>query len=114
MTRYRLDQETAERLLSGAVDGSTGPVRPLVTLLTAVRPAAARDELPGESAAMSAYRAARATRATPVPDRAAADPAGDTGSPVDGNHPGPDHPPGLGRPPTTGDREDRRPPTHDP
>ncbi|WKU05029.1 hypothetical protein [Micromonospora sp. HUAS LYJ1] len=57
MTRYRLDQETAERLLSGAVDGSTGRVRPLVTLLTAVRAAAAPAELRGEPAAMSAFRA---------------------------------------------------------
>ncbi|MEV4772471.1 hypothetical protein [Micromonospora humida] len=113
MTRYRLDQETAERLLSGAVDGSTGPVRPLVTLLTAVRAAAARDELPGESAAMSAFRAARATLAIPVPDRPAADAARDPDGPVDGNSPGPDQPPGPGCPPTTDGREDRRPPTHD-
>ncbi|GHJ09187.1 hypothetical protein TPA0907_35540 [Micromonospora humidisoli] len=81
MTRYRLDQETAERLLSGVVDGSTGPVRPLATLLTAVRAAVAPAELPGEPAAVSAFRAARAALATPVPARSAADPTG----PLDGD-----------------------------
>ncbi|OWU98138.1 hypothetical protein B5D80_30455 [Micromonospora wenchangensis] len=67
MTRYRLDQETAERLLSGAVDGATGPVRPLVTLLTAVRAAAAPAELRGEPAAVSAFRAAMAVPAPGTP-----------------------------------------------
>lgn len=97
MTRYRLDQETAEQLLSGAVDGSTGPVRPLVTLLTAVRAAAAPAELPGEPAAMSAFRAARAALATPVPDRAATDPAGHPGGPLDEGDPAPTRPAGPGR-----------------
>ncbi|WP_422752526.1 hypothetical protein [Micromonospora sp. WMMD708] len=87
MTRYRLDQETAERLLSGAVDGSTGAVRPLVTLLNAVRAAVARDELPGESAAVSAFRAAKAVAAPGTP----------ADGPVDEDDPEPTRSAGPGR-----------------
>ncbi|SCF25567.1 hypothetical protein GA0070216_107278 [Micromonospora matsumotoense] len=60
MTGHRLDQETAERLLSGPLAGPAGGTGPLVALLTAVRAAADPAELRGESAAMAAFRAARA------------------------------------------------------
>ncbi|WP_431925229.1 hypothetical protein [Micromonospora wenchangensis] len=73
MTRYRLDQETAERLLGGAVDGATGPARPLATLLSAVRAAAAPTELRGEPAAMSAFRAAMAVPAPGTPEDGSVD-----------------------------------------
>ncbi|MEU1756893.1 hypothetical protein ABZ436_30155 [Micromonospora matsumotoense] len=60
MTGHHLDQETAERLLSGPVDGPAVGCGPVVALLTAVRAAADPAELRGEDAAMSAFRAARA------------------------------------------------------
>ncbi|MFI9644258.1 hypothetical protein ACIG87_30115 [Micromonospora sp. NPDC051925] len=56
MKGHRLDQETAERLLSGPVAGPG----PLVALLAAVRAAPHPAELRGEPGAMSAFRAARA------------------------------------------------------
>ncbi|MDQ0750851.1 hypothetical protein QF034_005082 [Streptomyces africanus] len=76
-----LDRETAERLLSGeppeAVDGAArGEAERLAAALRALAaaPAPTSDELPGEAAAMAAFRKARAERA----DTAAA-PAADGG-----------------------------------
>ncbi|GGT86556.1 hypothetical protein [Streptomyces coeruleorubidus] len=65
-----LDRETAERLLSGeppeAVDGATpGEAERLAAALRALSasPPPTSDELPGEAAAMAAFRKARAERA---------------------------------------------------
>ncbi|WP_433232147.1 hypothetical protein ACQP2H_09440 [Micromonospora sp. CA-248260] len=76
MTGHRLDQETAERLLSGPGDGPVPGPAPLVALLIAIRAAANPAELRGEPAAMSAYRAARAgmSRSAP-PGPTSADPS---------------------------------------
>ncbi|MEU1602535.1 hypothetical protein [Micromonospora matsumotoense] len=60
MTGDRLDQQTAEQLLSGPFDGPAEGPGLLVALLTAVRAAADPAELRGEPAAMAAFRAARA------------------------------------------------------
>ena len=82
--QYRwLDRETAERLLSGepleAVDGADrGQAERLAETLGALSasPPLTSDELPGEAAAMAAFRKARAERAdagaTPVPSGAQA------------------------------------------
>ncbi|MEV0806013.1 hypothetical protein [Micromonospora sp. NPDC050200] len=67
MNAHRMDSETAERLLVGAAaDRHAGP-EPLVRLLTAVRAAPRRAELRGESAAMHAFRSARAGTPLPAP-----------------------------------------------
>ncbi|MEH0827672.1 MULTISPECIES: hypothetical protein [unclassified Micromonospora] len=67
MNAHRMDQETVERLLVGpVVDPHDGP-EPLVRLLTAVRAAPHPTELRGESAAMQAFRTARAEPARPTP-----------------------------------------------
>ncbi|MGW0375501.1 hypothetical protein ACWDZW_42970, partial [Streptomyces coeruleorubidus] len=65
-----LDRETAERLLSGeppeAVDGAPpGEAERLAAALRALSasPPLTSDELPGEAAAMAAFRKARAERA---------------------------------------------------
>ncbi|MGK5444912.1 hypothetical protein ACSNN7_24225 [Micromonospora sp. URMC 105] len=66
MNAHRMDQETVERLLgSPVVDPHDGP-EPLVRLLTAVRAAPHPTELRGESAAMQAFRTARAGAARPT------------------------------------------------
>ncbi|MBW4705828.1 hypothetical protein [Micromonospora sp. RL09-050-HVF-A] len=65
MTGHRLDQETAERLLSGPGDGPVPGPAPLVALLIAIRAAANPAELRGEPAAMSAYRAGMSRSAPP-------------------------------------------------
>ncbi|MBQ0897388.1 hypothetical protein KBX37_30720 [Micromonospora sp. U56] len=70
MNAHRMDQETVERLLVGpVVDPHDGP-EPLVQLLTAVRAAPHPGELRGESAAMHAFRRARAGAPLPAPSPA--------------------------------------------
>ncbi|SCF34059.1 hypothetical protein GA0074696_4609 [Micromonospora purpureochromogenes] len=70
MNAHRMDQETVERLLVGpVVDPYDGP-EPLVRLLTAVRAAPHPGELRGESAAMHAFRSARAGVPLPAPSPA--------------------------------------------
>ncbi|MFC8616184.1 hypothetical protein ACFT9M_07175 [Micromonospora purpureochromogenes] len=70
MNAHRMDQETVERLLVGpVVDPHDGP-EPLVRLLTAVRAAPHPGELRGETAAMHAFRSARAGAALPTPSPA--------------------------------------------
>ncbi|MFJ5996627.1 hypothetical protein [Streptomyces sp. NPDC092370] len=77
--QYRwLDRETAERLLSGepleAVDGAArDQAEHLVRTLGALSatPPLTSDELPGEAAAVAAFRKARAERADAVAGRAA-------------------------------------------
>ncbi|MFG2057231.1 hypothetical protein ACGFI9_24750 [Micromonospora sp. NPDC048930] len=66
MNAHRMDQETVERLLVGPVaDAQDGP-EVLIRLLAAVRAAPHPYELSGESAALQAFRMARAGSA-PVP-----------------------------------------------
>ncbi|WP_346535263.1 hypothetical protein [Micromonospora sp. DPT] len=70
MNAHRMDQETVERLLVGpVVDAHDGP-EPLVRLLTAVRAAPHPGELRGESAAVHAFRSARAGAPLPAPSPA--------------------------------------------
>ncbi|MEH1058733.1 hypothetical protein V6U89_26420 [Micromonospora sp. CPCC 206171] len=70
MNAHRMDQETVERLLVGpVVDPHDGP-EPLVRLLTAVRAEPRPGELRGESAAMHAFRSARAGAPLPAPSPA--------------------------------------------
>ncbi|WP_446213646.1 hypothetical protein [Micromonospora sp. IBSANI012] len=70
MNAHRMDQETVERLLVGpVVDPHDGP-EPLVRLLTAVRAAPHPGELRGETAAMHAFRSARAGAPLPAPSPA--------------------------------------------
>ncbi|MBM0260351.1 hypothetical protein [Micromonospora sp. 4G55] len=70
MNAHRMDQETVERLLVGpVVDPHDGP-EPLVRLLTAVRAAPYPGELRGETAAMHAFRSARAGVPLPAPSPA--------------------------------------------
>ncbi|MEV0724886.1 hypothetical protein AB0I37_19160 [Micromonospora purpureochromogenes] len=70
MNAHRMDQETVERLLVGPVVGPHDGPEPLVRLLTAVRAAAHPGELRGESAAMHAFRRARAGAPLPAPSPA--------------------------------------------
>jgi hypothetical protein len=60
----RIDRDTAERLLGGPAVGTTADHDALVGLLAAAAAPAAEGELPGEQAALAAFRAARLA---PVP-----------------------------------------------
>ncbi|MEV4656055.1 hypothetical protein [Micromonospora sp. NPDC049301] len=75
MNADRIDQETAERLLGGAVVPSAGP-RPVVLLLTAVRAAPSPAELAGEGVAVRAFHRERQSRvhAKPIRHAAGSDP----------------------------------------
>ncbi|WP_432114148.1 hypothetical protein [Streptomyces sp. S1] len=86
--RYQwLDEETAERLLRGepadpADDLARLRARRLAAALDAVRAPAAGDELPGEAAALAAFREAGAARAAAVPGPAST-PVSAPGTPAD-------------------------------
>ncbi|RLP95557.1 hypothetical protein [Micromonospora sp. CV4] len=70
MNADRMDQETAERLLGGTIEPSTGS-RPVVLLLTAARAAPRPAELAGEDVAVLAFRRERHGRLHPDPERRA-------------------------------------------
>ncbi|MFJ8160703.1 hypothetical protein ACIRBY_07195 [Streptomyces sp. NPDC096136] len=85
-----LDGATAEELLRGRAAGPVGPgadpraraeAERLRAALDALTPPPAGGELPGEAAALAAFRAAHATRATAAVTAAAASEAGRPGAP---------------------------------
>ena len=65
----QIDRDMAEQLLGGAPGGRTGGHDALAGLLAAAAAPAADGELPGEQAALAAFRVARPTPVHPGGDR---------------------------------------------